>query len=53
MALALTVISCSDRYPKSISFSGCPIANVARPPVCPVSVELVAYPRFSAVASAE
>jgi len=41
-ALALTVISCSDRYAKSISFSGWPSAKLALPPTCPVSVELVA-----------
>ena len=48
IALAFTVISCCDRYPKSTYCSGCSKAKVPLPPVCPVSVELVAYPRRSA-----
>src|SRR2546422_171046 len=40
MAFALTVISCTARYPKSITFSGWPSAKLASPalPSCPVSV---------------
>ena len=52
IAFALTVISCSERYAKSVTFSGCPIPKLALPPTCPVSVELVAYPRRSASAIA-
>src|SRR4051794_29736860 len=35
-----------------MSFSGCPSAKLPLPPVCPVSVELVAYPFPSASAIA-
>src|SRR5712691_4899679 len=48
----VTVISCTARYAKSITFSGCPIANAALPPLWPVSVEAVAYPSCSADAIA-
>src|SRR5580698_10394647 len=51
MALDLSVISCAERYPQSISFSGWPIAKLALPPSCPVSVIAAAYPRCSPAAS--
>ena len=49
---AFTVISCTARYPKSISFSGWPSANAAVFPTWPVSVPAVAYPATTALASA-
>src|SRR2546425_7274685 len=51
-AFVVTVMSCTARYAKSITFSGCPIANAALPPLGPVSVEAVAYPSCSADAIA-
>src|SRR5215472_14420572 len=50
MPLALTVISWTALYPKSITFSGWPSAKLASIalPSCPVSVDAVAYPRRSA-----
>ena len=50
-AFAATVIPCTDRYPKSTSFSSCPIAKLAPSLSCPVSVDAVAYPRSTPVAS--
>src|SRR5437870_368214 len=51
MALAFRVISWTARYPKSISFSGWPMAKAAPPPEWPVSVLAAAYPRRIAPAS--
>ena len=42
MAFDFTAISWTARYAKSMTFSGCPIANDAFPPTCPVSVDAVA-----------
>src|SRR5437763_1181530 len=42
MVLALSVISCTARQPKSTTFSGWPRANSALPPEWLVSVEAVA-----------
>ena len=42
IAFDASVISWTARQPKSITFSGWPSAKRALPPVCPVSVELVA-----------
>src|SRR6266404_8219245 len=52
MAFDFSVISWTARQAKSISFSGCPSAKLPLPPVCPVSVPAVAYPRRTAAASA-
>src|SRR5687767_10674880 len=44
--LDCTAVSCTARYPKSISFSGCPMAQSAPPPPSwPLSVPATTYPR--------
>src|ERR1700722_7334223 len=50
MAFAASVISCTARYAKSISLSGCPTTNAAVVSVCPVSVPATAQPAATAVA---
>src|ERR1700680_3040673 len=52
MVLPRSAVSCTARYPKSISFSGWPGAKLAVSPAWPVSVDAVAYPLRSAAASA-
>ena len=42
IVFAATVISCTARQPKSISFSGWPSAKLAVFPMCPVSVDAAA-----------